>query len=153
MYIMLSEVIALLSPLAGASLAFALVLFARSTPPERERHIYGVGLVVAAAIYVGFAVAAGASNRWLAIEGAGVLIYGAAAYIGVRRWQAALAFGWAAHIAWDLLLHVNGPGSTFTPYWYPWLCVGFDIGLAIAVLGIRAPRTGDAGQLPVVGDG
>ncbi len=150
MYIMLSEVIALLSPLAGASLAFALVLFARSTSPERERHIYGVGLVVAAAIYVGFAVAAGASTGWLAVEGAGVLIYGAAAYIGVRRWQAALAFGWAAHVAWDLLLHVNGPGSTYTPYWYPWLCVGFDVALAIAVLRARAPRNEDVDQQQLV---
>ena len=45
-----------------------------------------------------------------------------------------LAAGWAAHVAWDVLLHLSGAGAEYTPHWYPWLCVSFDLVMAGAVL-------------------
>jgi hypothetical protein len=40
-----------------------------------------------------------------------------------------LILGWAAHAAWDVLLHqVLSVG--FVPEWYPVVCLGFDVLLA-----------------------
>ncbi len=118
----------------GAALALALVGLARRYPPGRERRVYAVGLVVAALVYVGFSAAGGAGARWLAVENFGVLLYGAAAWAGLRGRPWLLAAGWAAHVVWDVLLHLSGTGSEYTPHWYPWLCVSFDLVMAGAVL-------------------
>ena len=120
--------------LVGAALSLAFVNLARRYPPGRERHVYAVGLVVTALIYVVFGVAGGAGARWLALEILGVLLYGAAAWAGLRGRPWLLAVGWAAHVAWDVLLHLSGAGSEYTPHWYPWLCVSFDLVVAGAVL-------------------
>ena len=57
-------------------------------------------------------------------------LFGAAAVVGRRTWVPCLAIGWAAHVAWDLARHRSGAGAVYTPAWYPWLCVGFDLTLA-----------------------
>jgi hypothetical protein len=118
----------------GAVFSLILVSLARTYPPRRERRIYGVGLVIAALIYVGFGVAGGASAQWLAFESLGMLLYGAAAWGGLRGRPWLLAAGWGAHVAWDVLLHLSGAGAEYTPRWYPWLCVSFDLVMAGAVL-------------------
>jgi hypothetical protein len=127
----LTPIIALL---LGAVLSLALVGLARMYPPGKERLVYAVGLVFTALVYVGFGVAGGASARWLALEGLGVFLYGAAAWGGLRGRPWLLATGWAAHVAWDVLLHLSGAGAEYTPHWYPWLCVSFDLIMAGAVL-------------------
>lgn len=137
----MNQMIALL---VGAALSLALVGLARRYPPGRERHVYAVGLVVTALIYVVFGVADGAGARWLALEILGVLLYGAAAWAGLRGRPWLLAVGWAAHVAWDVLLHLSGAGSEYTPHWYPWLCVSFDLVVAAAVL--ASSRRGGAAQ-------
>ena len=123
------------SLLAGVVLALALVFVARCRPPEGERRVYAVGLLAAAVVYVAFAAAGGASAAWLGLESLGVLGFGALAWLGVRRSSALLAAGWAAHVLWDVLLHLSGTqGAAYTPGWYPWLCVGFDLVIAAALL-------------------
>jgi hypothetical protein len=62
------------------------------------------------------------------------VLYGLVALIGFKRWPAVLAAGWTAHVAWDVLLHLDGAGAAYTPGWYPWLCVSFDLVLAGAVM-------------------
>ena len=96
--------------------------------------VYSVGLVIAALLYVVFGVVGGTGARWLALESLGVLLYGAAAWGGLRGRRWLLAAGWAAHVAWDVPLHLGGAGSEYTPRWYPWLCVSFDLVIAGAVL-------------------
>lgn len=118
----------------GAALSLALVWLARTYSPGREERVYAIGLVVAALIYVGFGVAGGAGARWVVLESLGVLLYGAAAWGGLRGRPWLLAAGWAAHIAWDVPLHLSGAGAEYTPPWYPWLCVSFDLIVAGAVL-------------------
>lgn len=120
--------------LLGAVLSLALVGMARRHPSGRERRVYAVGLAVTALIYVVFGAAGGAGARWLALEILGVLLYGAVAWGGLRGRPWLLAAGWAAHVAWDVLLHMSGAGSEYTPHWYPWLCVSFDLVVAGAVL-------------------
>jgi len=117
--------------LAGALLAVPfLALAARHSRPVMP---IGVGLVVAALVYVALAaVRADASTIWLELSGTAA--FAAVAVAGVR-WSAwFLAAGWVAHVGWDLLLHpVSYPG--YAPGWYPALCVGFDMlvaGFALA---------------------
>lgn len=123
-----------LALLIGIVLPLPLVGLARRYPPGRERLVYAVGLLVTALVYVVFGVAGGAGSRWLAVECLGVFLYGAAAWGGLRGRPWLLASGWAAHVAWDVLLHLGGAGSEYTPHWYPWTCVSFDLVMAGAVL-------------------
>ena len=128
--ISLSEMIAFL---IGILLALALVGLARRYRPKKERYLYAIGLVIAAVVYLVLGVVGGADSTWLGIEAFGVLLYSTAAWAGLRRpWL--LAIGWAAHVAWDLALHLSGLGSEYTPNWYPWFCVSFDLIVAVAVL-------------------
>ena len=48
------------------------------------------------------------------------------------------------HPVWDVALHLTGTGAGYTPDWYPWGCVSFDLMVAGAVLA-AAPH---AGRLP-----
>ena len=66
--------------------------------------------MVAALVYVGFGAAGGAGARRLALEIFGVLLYGAAAWAGLRGRPWLLALAWAAHVGWDVLLHLSGAG-------------------------------------------
>ena len=125
--------------IAGAAFASLLVWIAHR---RRGRGYvwYAVGLLVAALLYLMFAAAGGASTEWLGIELLGVVGFGAAAWQGYRRMPLLLAAGWAVHVAWDVLLHLNGAGAAFTPEWYPWLCVSFDLIVAAAVVySLRKP--------------
>ncbi len=133
----------MLGLILGAALSLVLVRLARAYPPGGERRVYAVGLVVTALVYVVFGVAGGASPRWLALESLGVVIYGAAAWAGLRGRHSLLAAGWAAHVAWDVALHLRGGGAEYTPPWYPWSCVSFDLVIAWAVLALRKRATAD----------
>ena len=57
--------------------------------------------MIAAMVYVVFAVADGAGANWLAFGTLGVFLYGAAAWVGLRGMLWLLAVGWAAHVARD----------------------------------------------------
>jgi hypothetical protein len=124
--------------LSGVVLGLALVTVARQFG---ERRILGVGLVVAAAIYVGFAVAGGATARWIGVEVVGVVLYGALAALGMVGSLGWLAAGWALHPVWDVGLHLLASGSAFSPAWYAIQCVGFDLVVA-AYLAMRWRRGG-----------
>lgn len=125
---------ALLPLFAGFVLALVLVAWARRMSRARATRLYATALVIAALIYVAFAVAGGAGGKDLAVEGVGLLLYGGAAWLGLRYWPPAIAVGWAAHVAWDVLLHLDGAGARYTPEFYPWMCVSFDLVLAAALL-------------------
>ena len=133
----------MLALILGTVLSLVLVRLARTYPPVGERRVYAVGLVVTALIYVIFGVVGGASARWLALESLGVVIYGVAAWAGLRGWHSLLAAGWAIHVAWDLALHLRGAGAEYTPPWYPWSCVSFDLVIAVAVLVLMKRATSD----------
>ena len=135
------ESVTIVLPLfAGLVLALALVAWARRMSPARASRVYATGLLIAALIYVAFALAGGAESRGLAMEGFGVLLYGGAAWVGLKYWPPAIALGWAAHVAWDVLLHLDGSGAGYTPDFYPWMCVSFDLVLAAALLTNKPSR-------------
>jgi hypothetical protein len=121
----------------GAALALPYVAYARTR--RRPAVIFAAGLIVAAAIYVGFALFA-ADWHSVVVEFWGVLLFATIALVGLRGPSHLLALGWLAHVGWDLLLHpVQLSGHA--PWWYPALCIGFDLFVAGAIAGaVDGPR-------------
>ncbi len=85
-----------------------------------------IGLVVAALIYVGFALAWG-GPQWVLIEALGIPLYGAMAWLGLRKSPIWIAVGWLLHMPWDLFVHYIGPGFHVAPEWYMFACFSFDL--------------------------
>ena len=122
---------------AGVALGAAFLGFAVAGDAARERRILATGLVVAAAVYVGFALAAASPSRIL-LELAGVGVFAMPA-AGSRGRPLVLAAGWGAHALWDVVLHLGGPIAGVE--WYAALCLGFDP-LVAGVIAARAMRPG-----------
>jgi hypothetical protein len=123
--------------LTGAVLG---LLFALSAYRRGDLRLFVVGLVVAALIYVGLAIPSG-MGEWLALEAAGVLVFGGVSWIGLRR-TSWLGAGWLAHVGWDVGLHLDRAQSIVGP-WYPLGCVGFDLIVAGFLFGVAASRPAD----------
>lgn len=81
------------------------------------------GLLLAALLYLGFALEAG---RGLLQEAAGFLGFTPFVWLGIRRHPHWLALGWALHMGWDTL-HLLARGHPVAPTWYALLCLGFDL--------------------------
>ena len=113
--------------LLGALLAVPLVLWARRR--RGEDRVYAQGLVVAALVYLIFALAAGAGVGAVVTEVIGIALFGAVAWLGTGRAALWLAAGWAAHVGWDLLLHPLAEVG-YAPAWYVRACIGFDLVVA-----------------------
>lgn len=118
--------------LFGALSCLLFVTFARRAGRRRELAIYAAALAAAAFIYVIFAAFGGATLGWSAIEASGLAIFSLLALIARRGNSRALIFGWAVHPAWDVLIH-GASRALFVPGWYPALCAGFDLTLAVYI--------------------
>jgi hypothetical protein len=122
----------------GAALAVPYVVYARTR--RRPAVTFATGLMIAAAIYVAFALFA-ADWHSVLVELGGVLLFAAIAFGGLRWRSHLLAIGWLAHVGWDLLLHpvqLGGQIDGHAPWWYPALCIGFDLVVAGSIRGSRA---------------
>jgi hypothetical protein len=129
----------LLPILAGAMLGGLFVLVARRQKNTAELRLLALALLVAALIYVGFALGA-TDTRWVAIEAVGLAVFAPFAWLGLRVAPWWLALGWAAHVGWDVGLHLDRP-QPVVGAWYPLLCVGFDLVVAGFLLsGTATPR-------------
>ena len=109
----------------GLVLGAVFIVVARRFGIRGERRLLAVGLIVAALIYVGFAVA-WAGGAWIAAELGGVVVFGGLAVLGLKRSPLSLAVGWALHPVWDAGLHLMGAGAAFAPTWYVVACISFD---------------------------
>jgi hypothetical protein len=115
----------------GVILAIGFILFAKRSKTYRgEKVSYAIGLGIAALIYVVFGFFS-SSNYWILIELGGLLIYIPFAILGVRFSGWFLSFGWLLHVVWDLVLH-NQP-LNFVPDFYPSVCLGFDVLIAVYI--------------------
>jgi hypothetical protein len=112
----------------GALACGVFILLARRLKPERELRLYALSLVIAALVYVGFTLR-GATLKWAALELAGLILFTLLAWLGLKVSALILAFAWAAHAAWDVLLH-KLQDVAFVPDWYPLACLAFDLVLA-----------------------
>lgn len=111
---------------AGAALGFAFAAGSAALFGRRVRGVLAAGLVVAALVYLVFALFGGADGGWLLAELGGVALFSVVAWLGVWRSPWWLALGWVVHGSWDLLLHVP-PGHAGVPAWYPPACFAFDL--------------------------
>ncbi|WP_206602933.1 DUF6010 family protein [Leptolyngbya ohadii] len=104
---------------------------------EIESQILAVGLVIAALLYLGFAVFGTANSAWIFVEAAGIGIYSLFAMWGLyySRWW--LMVGWLLHPVWDLWLHFFEQGASFTPAWYALGCMSFDLLIAAYIFGVQ----------------
>ncbi|HKS23327.1 MAG TPA: DUF6010 family protein [Thermoanaerobaculia bacterium] len=123
----------LVTIVAGVLLALPYALYAR-----RRRRALGYGLVLAAAVYIVFAIRAG-DARAAGLEVIGLCAFAVIAVIGIRKSATVLALGWIAHAAWDSLLHPL-EHSAYAPWWYPAACIGFDLTVAVITLARRRSR-------------
>jgi hypothetical protein len=101
--------------------------------PRDTKRILAAGLIVAALIYIVFALRAANISLWLMIEFAGVALYGALGFLGMKGSAWWLVAGWALHPVWDVAIHYLGPGASFAPDWYAIACVSFDLLVAAYV--------------------
>lgn len=122
--------------LFGVLLAVLVIAFARWR--RAEDLVFGAGLAIAAAVYVVGAIRASGHHDVL-VELAGFAIFGGVAFLGTRGWRRLLAAGWATHVLWDVLLHFDRHGD-YMPWWYPILCLGFDLFLAGYIAGTAVQR-------------
>lgn len=122
---------------AGAAAAAPAIFFIRRFGPDRQLGLFALSLVIAAAVYAVFsaagAAAGSASAGWIALEFAGIPLFGIFAYLGSRKWPWVVSLGWFLHLFWDFALH-GGPETSFVPGFYPAFCVGFDLVFAAYIL-------------------
>jgi hypothetical protein len=104
---------------------------------NQELRILAVGLVVAALIYIYFAIGSSASKLWIEIEIVGVVFYGLLAVLGLRYSSWWLMLGWITHPFWDIELHLVSQGSAFTPAGYAIACASFDLLIAMYIAGVQ----------------
>ena len=126
--------------LVGLTLGWAFVHAAWQRDEAGRRRMLALGLVVAAAVYVLFAVRARDLTAALR-AGAGLAVFAAPSLLDMRRRAIWLGAGWAAHIGWDLAIHSATPAVA--PAWYAYLCLGFD---AVAAVGAMYHQSGVRGQ-------
>jgi len=106
--------------LFGAVLGSAFVALARRRAPQAELALYAAGLIIAALLYVAFALLLHGIPH-LPLEMLGLVLFTVAAGLGLRIWPLLLGLAWIAHGAWDYLLHV--PAPAYVPSWYPVWCL------------------------------
>lgn len=114
---------------AGLVAALPLLLYAQSKDQHSQTQLFGCSLIIAALVYVGFALAWG-DNSWLLIEFAGVLMAIAVYRIAIKTSILWVAAGWLLHPIWDMGLHLYGPGQHIAPDWYAIACMSFDLAVA-----------------------
>jgi hypothetical protein len=114
----------------GVLLGLMLIFYVQK---RKEKNILAIGLIVAALIYVCFALIWG-DIEWLFIELLGVMIYGVFYLLGTRFSYIWIAVGWMAHPLWDVFLHLQGPGYFVAPEWYAVTCISFDFIVAAYIL-------------------
>lgn len=115
----------------GIVLAGVSILLIQVFPSGIHQKIYGIALVIAASIYVIFSFLSNNIN-WVFIELSGVILFGVIALLGVKFSPWFLAIGWFVHPVWDLLID-NHTSSIFVPYWYPTICIGYDLTIALYI--------------------
>jgi hypothetical protein len=117
----------------GGGIAAMLAALLRRS--RNETSLWAMALVVAALIYPAFALGAGGPSA-APQEFLGSLPWIAVAIASRGFGPSLLAAGWAAHGVWDMM-PVNRP---WMPDFYPPLCLGFDLVVAVRLVALRYSR-------------
>jgi hypothetical protein len=118
--------------LLGALIGGLLVLINRRWMPEQQGQVWANSLIIAALIYVGFALFGGRMDA-LGLEILGVILFTIPALLGMRYSAYFTAVGWLLHPIWDVALH-SVETTPFVYWWYPLICLGFDVLVGVYLL-------------------
>ena len=119
--------------LAGAVLGLATDAVVLPRPRQQARLLSAAHLAAAGGVYLGFAVADGRRSALLVQTGELVGFTALAALALQRDSPGLLGAGWLAHVTWDAL-HYRGRGPTRVRSWYPLVCIGYDVAVAVPLL-------------------
>jgi len=128
----LTPLYSILSFIVGIVLAGLLLWYVRRSSVDREKYLLSLSLLIAALIYVAFALVA-VDLHWLWIELGGVATYGVFVLLARVHSGYWLAVGWLLHPVWDIVLHLVGPGHATLLQAYAIACLSFDVLVAIYV--------------------
>lgn len=112
---------------------WAFVAYACRFSSEGRKKIWAQGLVIAALIYVLFAVV-GWHLDWVLYELLAVVICLLFVYLAFNHSVYWLSLGWGLHPIWDIYVHLIGPASHVAPSWYAVVCLSFDIFVAAHII-------------------
>ena len=115
----------------GIIFAGLTILVVQAFPSRIHNNFYALALIIAASIYVAFSFLS-QNTTWIFTEIIGVIIFSIIAFLGVKFSLWFLAIGWLIHPAWDLLID-NHNLTAFVPQWYPTVCIGYDIAIALYI--------------------
>ena len=114
--------------LLGVALGLLFCVFAHARTDTNNA--LSAGLLGASVIYVVFAFFYGAEG-WIGVESTGVMISYFFVLMARKFGVVTLGVGWLVHPLWDYFVHLVGPGREFAPLWYVYLCISFDLVVAL----------------------
>src|SRR5438552_18543749 len=130
-------VIVMLYAVVGLLAAAGAISITRKIGPKAEQVLYGLFLVIIAALYLAFVAYFGNAAAWR-VERVAVVLFALIGLFGVRL-PTALVIGYALHGAWDLVheLQAQGASSTYylgqltaVPLAYGVFCAALDVCIA-----------------------
>ena len=134
-------VIVVLYATIGLLAAAGAISITRKIGPKAEQVLYGLFLVIIAALYLAFVAYFGKATAWR-VETAAVVFFALVGLFGVRL-PIALVIGYALHGAWDLVHELQAQGTistyylgqlTAVPLAYGVFCAAFDVCIAAYAL-------------------
>ena len=115
---------------------FLFIGIARRLRWRTQVRFFAVILFLAGVIYLAFGAFHG--PRWIAVEGAGLVLFSTLAAAGLR-WPLVLAAGWLLHMGWDAGLHL-ALEQPVIGQWLPLICIPFDVMVAAYLAFAAAAR-------------
>ena len=127
-------VIVVLYAVIGLLAATGAISITRKIGPKAEQVLYGLFLVIIAALYLAFVAYFGKATAWR-VETAAVVFFALVGLFGVRL-PIALVIGYALHGAWDLVHELQAQGAISTYYLGPLTAVPLAYGVFCAALDV-----------------
>ena len=113
----------------GIICAILLLFYIRQYSTNKKYHFLGFALFVASGLYLVFAVVT-MNKILITVELFGLMLFLLFIWMAYRYSFWFIALGWALHIVWDIGVHPQET-APYIPFWYAWVCVGFDIVISI----------------------
>ena len=128
-------VIVVLYATIGLLAAAGAISITRKIGPKAEQVLYGLFLVIIAALYLAFVAYFGNAAAWR-VERVAVVLFALIGLFGVRL-PTALVIGYALHGAWDLVHELQAQGAISTYYLGPLTAVPLAYGVFCAAFDVR----------------
>jgi len=127
-------VIVVLYATIGLLAAAGAISITRKIGPKAEQVLYGLFLVIIAALYLAFVAYFGNAAAWR-VERVAVVLFALIGLFGVRL-PTALVIGYALHGAWDLVHELQAQGAISTYYLGQLTAVPLAYGVFCAALDV-----------------